>query len=314
MALLKNIRQLLIPHKANGKGSDVVKYREYSDDMRYIETWAMQLVASLGAGITEITSTDGTVTVTNPFGPTTDLHAAGGGGGGYASITGPGETTTPGQITQSGDFFITNGDLSVANLYVDHYATPAYTNISNVHFSGNQIHAGGTGASSADFEIQGVGQLVFYVGRDYPNGTPVNPGPSSGIYFQIQNSVSTGTTITIGGNYSGSQDQSICHVYCDTCTFGNPYYASVNTTPAIGTWAAGSPGILSLTAPTVQVGVLNDSVIQIGQNTSRIQFFQGGVPPTGRQTVTGSRGGNAALASLLTALAQYGLIIDNSTP
>lgn len=32
-----------------------------------------------------------------------------------------------------------------------------------------------------------------------------------------------------------------------------------------------------------------------------------------QQTVTGSRGGNAALASLLTALAAYGLVVDGST-
>lgn len=35
--------------------------------------------------------------------------------------------------------------------------------------------------------------------------------------------------------------------------------------------------------------------------------------PIGRQTITGSRGGNAALASLLTALAAFGLITDSTT-
>lgn len=35
--------------------------------------------------------------------------------------------------------------------------------------------------------------------------------------------------------------------------------------------------------------------------------------PTTKQTVTGSRGGNVALASLLSALATYGLVIDSST-
>jgi hypothetical protein len=35
--------------------------------------------------------------------------------------------------------------------------------------------------------------------------------------------------------------------------------------------------------------------------------------PASKQTVTGSRGGNAALASLLTALATTGLITDSST-
>lgn len=36
--------------------------------------------------------------------------------------------------------------------------------------------------------------------------------------------------------------------------------------------------------------------------------------PKGPNTVTGSRGGNAALSSLLTELAARGLIVDGSTP
>jgi hypothetical protein len=47
------------------------------------------------------------------------------------------------------------------------------------------------------------------------------------------------------------------------------------------------------------------------QLTGDLGFF--GTAPAAQQTVTGSRGGNVALASLLTALATYGLIIDNTT-
>lgn len=36
-------------------------------------------------------------------------------------------------------------------------------------------------------------------------------------------------------------------------------------------------------------------------------------PPLAKPTVAGSRGGNAALAALLTALASYGLVTDSST-
>lgn len=43
----------------------------------------------------------------------------------------------------------------------------------------------------------------------------------------------------------------------------------------------------------------------------KIGFF--GAAPLSKPTVTGSKGGNAALASLLTALAAYGLITDSST-
>jgi hypothetical protein len=38
-----------------------------------------------------------------------------------------------------------------------------------------------------------------------------------------------------------------------------------------------------------------------------------GAAASTRITVTGSRGGNAGLASLLTALAAFGLIIDSTT-
>lgn len=67
---------------------------------------------------------------------------------------------------------------------------------------------------------------------------------------------------------------------------------------------------------TVTVGHVS-STVQIGGNTTilntaAIGFY--GVTPVTRQTVTGSRGGNAALASLLTALATAGLIVDGSSP
>ena len=39
----------------------------------------------------------------------------------------------------------------------------------------------------------------------------------------------------------------------------------------------------------------------------------GATPPTSKPSVTGSRGGNAALASLITVLASYGLITDSTT-
>jgi hypothetical protein len=38
-----------------------------------------------------------------------------------------------------------------------------------------------------------------------------------------------------------------------------------------------------------------------------------GVPAVARQTVSGSRGGNAALASVITAMKNLGLIIDSTT-
>jgi hypothetical protein len=50
--------------------------------------------------------------------------------------------------------------------------------------------------------------------------------------------------------------------------------------------------------------------IRLGAS-NQIGFFEAN--GTTKQTITGSRGGNAALASLLTALANHGLITDSST-
>lgn len=54
------------------------------------------------------------------------------------------------------------------------------------------------------------------------------------------------------------------------------------------------------------------STLQLQSGTGNLGFF-GLAPGVAKQTVTGSRGSNAALQSLLTALAAYGLITDSSS-
>lgn len=53
--------------------------------------------------------------------------------------------------------------------------------------------------------------------------------------------------------------------------------------------------------------------IRMGKNTTGSHLAFHDTAPIARPTVTGSRGGNAALASLLTALSNYGLITDSSS-
>jgi len=228
MALLANIKQLFVPHKANGNGKDPVTFRDYGDDMRVIETWAKQLVASLGAGITHITSADGTVTITNPFGPTTDLHVATGGGSAYASLQGPGQTTTPGNLTQLGGFTVDASSTNVLHLY---------TGVSNL----NMTDLGGQAA-----HLQHNEEVWIESG----NGAA---GTSS--YVSITGNSPLGATVQIHNSGAGSKN---------LCFFGHNFF--------------------------------------------------GGIGGASQQAVTGSRGGNAALASLLTALNAYGLIIDSSSP
>jgi hypothetical protein len=140
---------------------------------RTIERWANQI--TLATGITEITSVDGTVTITNPTGPTVDLHVTPGGGGGapYASLTGPGYTTTPGNLTQAGGFIVN----AAAN-----------------SFQANTSFSGGT----ADIVVQATGPPAISL-----TTTSV---PSAGINFStIIRSVSSGPILIDchGGLYQG---------------------------------------------------------------------------------------------------------------
>jgi hypothetical protein len=67
----------------------------------------------------------------------------------------------------------------------------------------------------------------------------------------------------------------------------------------------GGNGVVTLFAFT-------NLILQLDAGFGKLGFFDA---TTGaiKQTVTGSRGGNAALASLLTSLAAYDLIIDSTT-
>lgn len=84
---------------------------------------------------------------------------------------------------------------------------------------------------------------------------------------------------------------------------------------------AGGLANSTLVLNAINSGTNATSRIAIGSNagagarTDRIGFFgaTGVGPASGTTTVTGSRGGNAALASLLTVLANYGLIVNSST-
>ena len=57
---------------------------------------------------------------------------------------------------------------------------------------------------------------------------------------------------------------------------------------------------------------VHDEAIQ--QNFDYIESHAVFTPPSGPLTVTGSRGGNAALASLITVLADMGAIRDGTGP
>ena len=147
-------------------------------------------------------------------------------GGGYASLTGAGQTTTPGALTQLGPFSIT--------ATVSPGVTITTSMSSGYGFTANMTSAAGI---LLEQQVGGAGCEI----RMQPAGAGIGivcPGP-----------------ITLNA------------------------------------WGTNEP---------------------ITLQSAKLSFFGG---PTGTQpTVSGSRGGNAALASLLTGLASLGLIIDSSTP
>lgn len=96
-------------------------------------------------------------------------------------------------------------------------------------------------------------------------------------------------------------------------SFGRPTFAASNSTVtmtnAATVYIANSP--LAGTNATLT----NKYALWVDDGDTRLDGNIGvlGATPVARQTITGSRGGNAALANLLTALAAFGFITDSTT-
>lgn len=65
------------------------------------------------------------------------------------------------------------------------------------------------------------------------------------------------------------------------------------------------------TGGAINIGVTNAVSVAIGRAAGALSFYDGVL--TAKQTVTGAKGGNAALTDLLTKLATLGLIVDGTT-
>jgi hypothetical protein len=66
-----------------------------------------------------------------------------------------------------------------------------------------------------------------------------------------------------------------------------------------------------VTATLNQAGTMSITGAMLMANT--LGVFNAASPPATRPVVSGAKGSNAALASLLTALASYGLVTDSTT-
>lgn len=195
----------------------------------------------------------------------------------------------------------------------------------------NTTRAGGAFLSNG-FAVDGVGAVQ--IGTGY-----LTPG-LTGLAVDVKGIVGTGTpTIANGG--SGYAVNDVIYdawggVYTVTAGSGGvvtgiAVYADANgnqrrpiypdgTPPAnpvvTTTWAAGSGSGLTLNLAwntTAKALSLQPSggAVRVAAAAGTLGFYN--TTPVAKQTVSGSRGGNAALASLLTALASYGLVTDSTT-
>jgi len=161
-------KKLLIPRKGHKKPSEPVTSGDNDTNMRTIEQYVNGL--STGGGIVEITSTDGSVTITDPTGPIVDLSVSGTTGG-YDSLTGPGETSPTGTLTQGGELIV-SGTLLADGIFealgpsvnidvtgaVDITGSPIVINGSTTH-SGDPIKIQGNSVTYIDIE-PGTGLIL----------------------------------------------------------------------------------------------------------------------------------------------------------
>jgi hypothetical protein len=272
--------------------------------------------------LSKITSVDGTVTVTNPTGPTVDLSVPDidVAGSSYPTLSGSGPPQGVVSHTSAAQTYL---DTDAGDVYEVFGPSPGtrwgsrlYGGDGNSYITlagANAPLQGSTsGYSFRDVGAAGSGFEGFSVLSDH--------GP-------VSLTARTDVSLVSGGSFGGNKIN-IYHsgtgssgIFIDTSAGGGPINITAQQgaqltaavahidISAIGGDGGGGPSFLTLDA----------NVISIGRDTTAKLGFFGHLPssgPTGvvQQTVTGSRGGNAALASLLTALNNYGLIVNSSTP
>jgi len=217
---------------------------------------------------------------------------------------------------QSGSAFltVTPGWLSGAGTWIDLDVTGpsgigtggAGTNawIARAHSAGQWFTDSGAG----DLNYRNANGKAINIGID-----SASPGSAaSTMTFAGSNvGIGTGATISAKAHIIATTEQ--LRIGYDT---SNYYKTTVGSTGAVTFDAVGSGAQFKFN-DDVELSEGKNLIIsdgtgsKIGDAASSIGFW--GATPTGQQTVTGSRGGNAALASLLTKLALIGIVIDSSS-
>jgi hypothetical protein len=171
---------------------------------------------------------------------------------------------------------------------------------------------------SATAPMSGTGVFIGKDGSDYE----FRCGNPAGEYIHWN-----GSALTVGGTITAQNFTSTAITLASGETGGKQIrFAQVSTNPFLifggsawlsKSYVGGSPGALELStyssagSTSVLIQASGGAADTITLDSDRLGFYGG--TPQSKPTVSGSRGGNAALASLLTGLANLGLITDSSS-
>ena len=153
-----------------------------------------------------------------------------------------------------------------------------------------------TGATSTTgYAIYCEGGSCHFIGCNFENfgGDTTNPS----------------VKIVDGAEPPQGKNNKVIGCHFGSGTVGIEIGASCNNNVCIGNTFSTTTSITDSGSSTTIIHP--DEVKLAPWSGSKTSFF--GNSPATKQTVTGSKGGNAALASLITALATYGLITDSSS-
>ena len=177
-----------------------------------------------------------------------------------------------------------------------------------VYIDEQGIHIGNAVFSAAPFSVDMNGELVA-------SDATIVAGSSGGEQVVISSDSSGGYfTVSVGGVVVGKISVG--------GSVGNPYMKFVSSTGTtrseIDLFPTGAGGLTMGTFNTstgagVQMTLstnMNQAEFVVGDGTNTAYYQFDSVAPT----VTGSQGGNAALGSLITALAGIDLVVDGTTP
>lgn len=168
--------------------------------------------------------------------------------------------------------------------------------LSSVYTDYNAFEIQGPGSTTAQMAVTGIGN--WWMGKSEGRATTrliVAPRQASDVGLMVAGIASqTGRLLALGGRSSTTDN------------------VSMGAIDAAWTTATHATRAARVTLSADDYGGAREGIrVEADGSAARIGFL--GASAVARPAVTGSRGGNAALASLLTALANLGLITDSST-